>query len=50
MPDENKHVDIIYLCARSNPTGACYTKEQLRVWVDYALKRKEAVEILFDSA
>lgn len=48
MPDENKHVDIIYLCSPNNPTGACYTKEQLRVWVDYALK-EEAV-ILFDSA
>ena len=40
MPDENKHVDIIYLCSPNNPTGACYTKEQLRVWVDYALKRR----------
>jgi len=48
MPDENKHVDIIYLCSPNNPTGACYTKEQLQVWVDYALK-EEAV-ILFDSA
>lgn len=48
MPDKNKHVDIIYLCSPNNPTGACYTKEQLQVWVDYALK-EEAV-ILFDSA
>lgn len=48
MPDENQHVDLIYLCSPNNPTGACYTKEQLKEWVDYALKN-EAV-ILFDSA
>ena len=48
MPDETKHADIIYLCSPNNPTGAVYTKEQLKVWVDYALKN-EAI-ILFDSA
>lgn len=48
MPDENVHADLIYLCSPNNPTGACYNKEQLKVWVDYALKN-EAV-ILFDSA
>ena len=40
--------DIIYLCSPNNPTGAVYNKEQLALWVDYAL-RHNAV-ILFDSA
>lgn len=40
--------DIIYLCSPNNPTGACYDKEQLKTWVDYANK-KNAV-IFFDSA
>ncbi len=48
MPDESVKADIIYLCSPNNPTGACYRKEQLAVWVDYAL-RNEAV-ILFDAA
>lgn len=48
MPDPAQHADIIYLCSPNNPTGACYSREQLQIWVDYALKN-EAV-ILFDSA
>lgn len=48
MPDSNVHADIIYLCSPNNPTGACYSKAQLKEWVDYALK-EEAV-ILFDAA
>ena len=48
MPDENVHADIIYLCSPNNPTGSVYTKEQLKIWVDYALKN-EAI-IIFDSA
>lgn len=48
MPDHSQHVDLIYLCSPNNPTGACYNKEQLREWVDYALEN-EAI-ILFDSA
>lgn len=48
MPDENVHADIIYLCSPNNPTGAVYSMEQLKIWVDYALKN-DAV-ILFDSA
>ena len=48
LPDENIKADIIYLCSPNNPTGAVYNKEQLKKWVDYALKN-EAV-ILFDSA
>ncbi len=48
MPDKNVHADIIYLCSPNNPTGAVYTKEQLKQWVDYA-KENDAI-ILFDSA
>lgn len=48
LPDENMDVDIIYLCSPNNPTGAVYNKEQLQLWVDYALEH-EAI-ILFDSA
>ncbi len=48
MPDENVKADMIYLCSPNNPTGACYNKEQLKVWVDYA--RKNQAVILFDSA
>ena len=40
--------DIIYLCSPNNPTGAVYTKDGLKKWVDYALKN-DAV-ILFDAA
>lgn len=48
MPDENVRADVIYICSPNNPTGAVYNHEQLKVWVDYAIKN-EAV-ILFDSA
>ncbi len=48
MPDPNIHADIIYLCSPNNPTGAVYNKEQLKIWVDYAIK--EQAVILFDSA
>jgi len=46
LPTEK--VDIIYLCFPNNPTGTVATKEQLKVWVDYALAN-DAV-ILFDAA
>lgn len=48
MPDVTRHADIIYICSPNNPTGAAYNKEQLKIWVDYALKN-DAV-ILYDSA
>lgn len=40
--------DMIYLCYPNNPTGTVLTKEQLKVWVDYA-KENKAI-LLFDSA
>lgn len=49
MPKEDHPpVDLIYLCSPNNPTGAVYTREQLKVWVDYALKCKAI--ILYDAA
>jgi len=48
LPDETVEGDIVYICSPNNPTGAVYTKEQLKLWVDWALER-DAV-ILFDSA
>jgi LL-diaminopimelate aminotransferase len=48
MPEEDMKADIIYLCSPNNPTGAVYTKDQLKTWVDYAIKR-DAI-ILFDAA
>lgn len=41
-------VDLIYLCFPNNPTGTVATKEQLKAWIDYAIKT-DAV-ILFDAA
>lgn len=48
MPDESVHADLIYLCSPNNPTGSAYTKEQLKVWVDYALKNNAI--IIYDAA
>lgn len=46
LPKER--VDMIYLCYPNNPTGTVLTKEQLKKWVDYALKNDSL--IFFDSA
>jgi LL-diaminopimelate aminotransferase len=43
-----EQVDIIYLCSPNNPTGATATRDQLKGWVDYALKNRSI--ILFDAA
>ncbi|MCD8006052.1 MAG: LL-diaminopimelate aminotransferase [Oscillospiraceae bacterium] len=48
MPDYSVNADIIYLCSPNNPTGAAYTRRQLKEWVDYALSKKAV--ILLDSA
>ncbi|MCC8172865.1 MAG: LL-diaminopimelate aminotransferase [Odoribacter sp.] len=40
--------DVIYLCLPNNPTGMALTKDQLKVWVDYALENE--CLILFDAA
>jgi LL-diaminopimelate aminotransferase len=46
LPAED--VDVIYLCYPNNPTGTTLTRDQLKVWVDYALAHGSL--ILFDSA
>ena len=46
LPKEK--VDIIYLCFPNNPTGTVLTRDELKVWVDYATQNKSI--ILFDSA
>ena len=49
LPELPKNkVDIIYLCFPNNPTGATLNKEELKRWVDYALKNQSL--ILFDAA
>lgn len=39
---------VIYICSPNNPTGAVYSRAQLKVWVDFALKTGSL--IIFDSA
>ena len=47
-PDEKSVADIIYICSPNNPTGAVFTKEKLKKWVDFA--NKHGSVILFDAA
>lgn len=46
IPDQR--VDIICLCYPNNPTGTVITKEELRKWVNYALKNDTL--IFYDAA
>lgn len=46
IPDHR--VDIIYLCYPNNPTGTVITKEELKKWVNYALKNDTL--IFYDAA
>ena len=46
LPEEV--VDVIYLCFPNNPIGVAASKEQLKVWVDYA--NAHGSLILYDSA
>ncbi|MBE6854101.1 MAG: LL-diaminopimelate aminotransferase [Ruminococcus sp.] len=48
MPDPSVKADLIYLCSPNNPTGAAYTYDQLKAWVDYAIANNAV--ILFDAA
>ena len=47
-PDEEHIADIIYICSPNNPTGAVFTKEKLKKWVDFA--NEHGSVILFDAA
>ncbi|MCR4688458.1 MAG: LL-diaminopimelate aminotransferase [Saccharofermentans sp.] len=46
--DYNGASAIIYICSPNNPTGAVYTAEGLKAWVDFALATGSL--IIFDSA
>ena len=46
LPD--RRVDIIYLCYPNNPTGTVLTKDELRQWVNYALRNDTL--IFYDAA
>ncbi len=46
LPEETP--DLIYLCVPNNPTGTTLTRDQLKVWVDYA--NKVGAVILYDAA
>ncbi len=48
MPPAKGKFDIIYICSPNNPTGAVYTKDELKAWVDYA--RSTDAVIFFDAA
>lgn len=47
LPPE-QHADIIFLCSPANPTGAAFTKEQLKRWIEYAIENESL--IIYDSA
>ena len=46
LPD--RPVDVIYLCYPNNPTGTTLTREQLKVFVDYA--KQNGCIIVYDAA
>ena len=48
MPDDSVHADLIYLCSPNNPTGAVYSRAQLRQWVEYAHEHRAC--IIYDAA
>ncbi|MGN0601333.1 MAG: LL-diaminopimelate aminotransferase [Oscillospiraceae bacterium] len=48
LPDKNVHADLIYLCSPNNPTGAAFTKAELKAWIDYAIENKAI--IIYDAA
>ena len=48
VPDDSQEADLIYLCSPNNPTGAVFSKAQLKLWVDYA--NRHGSIILFDAA
>ncbi|ADU21989.1 MULTISPECIES: LL-diaminopimelate aminotransferase [Ruminococcus] len=48
LPDDSTKADLIYICSPNNPTGAVFSKEQLKAWVDFA--NRNGSVILFDAA
>ena len=47
-PREAAGADILYICSPNNPTGAVFSKEQLKAWIDFA--NENGSVILFDAA
>ena len=47
-PDQGTKADIIYICSPNNPTGAVFSRQQLKEWVDLANANSSV--ILFDAA
>lgn len=47
-PKEEFAADILYICSPNNPTGAVFSREQLKGWVDFA--NQHGSVILFDAA
>ena len=48
LPDDDTDAELIYICSPNNPTGAVYSREQLKKWVDFANAHNSV--ILFDAA
>ncbi|MCH4072379.1 LL-diaminopimelate aminotransferase [Pseudoramibacter sp.] len=48
MPTDDLEADLIYICSPNNPTGAVFSKDQLKAWVDYANAHHSV--IIFDAA
>lgn len=46
IPEQS--IDIVYLCYPNNPTGTVLSKDELKKWVNYALKNDTL--ILYDAA
>jgi LL-diaminopimelate aminotransferase len=44
----SRRIDILYLCFPNNPTGTTLTKDELKMWVHYALAND--ILILYDAA
>ena len=47
-PSEDAKADILYICSPNNPTGAVFTRGQLKRWVNFA--NENGSVILFDAA
>lgn len=47
-PSNAAAADVLYICSPNNPTGAAFTREKLRRWIDFANERGSI--ILFDAA
>ncbi|MDR1371738.1 MAG: LL-diaminopimelate aminotransferase [Dysgonamonadaceae bacterium] len=47
-PFPKRSADVIYLCYPNNPTGTVLTRDQMKPWVDYAIRNNSL--ILFDAA